>query len=384
VFLFAHDSLRPPIGVVSSIGVVGSQLLASVKFDTDDPFAELIRGKFLRKIMRAVSVGFRPTEFEERKSKNSIFGIGILFKQQELLELSAVPVPAHPMALRKALDSVRTMYQLSSKEIRNWNMLEEASSGILVVKHTDIDSNTDDGTVGGENGNIKVNWLYESAPVAKSADEDHRECATCERVYNTLNQLFSMFPNARVSSSREGDTIGNVLRGSVLKGVLGWNSVHPNGTPKASKNSEWDDAAERRRAGVEDLRVMSAWVDSSNPDIKASYKLPHHRSGGDHPVVFRALSAAVGALNGARGGVDIPDDDRKGVYEHLAKHYRDDFDEEPPDLRDMSSGDSDSDSDSGSKDDAKNIDIDTNETVLVEDKQLSDILAAIKTIRGNL
>jgi len=40
----------------------------------------------------------------------------------------------------------------------------------------------------------------------------------------------------------------------------------------------------------------------------------------------------MGALMGARGGVDIPDGDRRGVYSHLAKHYRDDFDEEPPDI----------------------------------------------------
>ena len=81
VFLFAHDNNRPPIGVVSGINVQGNQLVASVKFDTEDPFAELIRGKFARKIMHAVSVGFRPIEFEERESKNSFFGRGVLFKK---------------------------------------------------------------------------------------------------------------------------------------------------------------------------------------------------------------------------------------------------------------------------------------------------------------
>jgi len=34
-------------------------------------------------------------------------------------------------------------------------------------------------------------------------------------------------------------------------------------------------------------------------------------------------------LAGARGGVDIPERDRRKVYEHLAHHYGE-FDKEPP------------------------------------------------------
>jgi hypothetical protein len=37
----------------------------------------------------------------------------------------------------------------------------------------------------------------------------------------------------------------------------------------------------------------------------------------------------MAALMGARGGVHIPDEDRKPVYNHLAKHYEQ-FDREPP------------------------------------------------------
>ena len=46
--------------------------------------------------MRAVSVGFRPLEFERQ-------GDGLRFKKQELLELSAVSVPAHPHALARMM-----------------------------------------------------------------------------------------------------------------------------------------------------------------------------------------------------------------------------------------------------------------------------------------
>jgi hypothetical protein len=37
----------------------------------------------------------------------------------------------------------------------------------------------------------------------------------------------------------------------------------------------------------------------------------------------------MGVLEGARGGVDTPEGDRKDVYLHLAKHYEE-FDKEPP------------------------------------------------------
>jgi HK97 family phage prohead protease len=94
----------------------------------------------------------------------------------------------------------------------------------------------------------------------------------------------------------------------------------------------WDGPREVREAEVADLRLMATWFDGENPDAKGSYKLPHHRADNKH-ISWRGLTAAMGALLGARGGVDIPGSDRQGVYNHLARHYRDDFDEDPPEFR---------------------------------------------------
>jgi HK97 family phage prohead protease len=102
-----------------------------------------------------------------------------------------------------------------------------------------------------------------------------------------------------------------------------------------TSQDDWDGPTEIAAADVEDLALMSAWVDSENPDIKAAYKLPHHRAD-DKYIVWNGLTAAMGALLGARGGVDIPDVDRVGVYNHLSRHYREDFDEEPPEYREAS------------------------------------------------
>ncbi len=66
-----------------------------------------------------------------------------------------------------------------------------------------------------------------------------------------------------------------------------------------------------------------AWAPGSDTEefSFSDLKLPHHRAA-DAKVVFRGVSAAMGALLGARGGVDIPGNDRRKVYDHLAAHYR--------------------------------------------------------------
>jgi len=49
-----------------------------------------------------VSVGFRPLEAEARSRAEGRDVQGGRFKRAELLEISAMPVPMHPAALRKA------------------------------------------------------------------------------------------------------------------------------------------------------------------------------------------------------------------------------------------------------------------------------------------
>jgi len=99
-------------------------------------------------------------------------------------------------------------------------------------------------------------------------------------------------------------------------------------TPKAPEDMEWN--FREADYNVEQLRRACAWYDAEKPDVKASYKRPHHLAVGR--VVWRGVAAAMAALMGARGGVDIPAEDRRGVYNHLAKHYAQ-FNREPPEFR---------------------------------------------------
>ena len=97
VLMYIHDYSVAPIGSVPKVWVAGKQLLNTVIWDEADDLACFIKGKYERKFMRAVSVGFRALEYK-RKENN-----GILFTKQELLEISAVPIPAHPYALMRAM-----------------------------------------------------------------------------------------------------------------------------------------------------------------------------------------------------------------------------------------------------------------------------------------
>ena len=58
---------------------------------------------YRQRFLRAVSVGFRAREFSFRKDRDGSVD-GVEYTRQELLELSAVPVPANPHALAKALE----------------------------------------------------------------------------------------------------------------------------------------------------------------------------------------------------------------------------------------------------------------------------------------
>jgi HK97 family phage prohead protease len=101
--------------------------------------------------------------------------------------------------------------------------------------------------------------------------------------------------------------------------------------PLADEGAAWDGPAQVAAADVAQLKAMCAWYDAGNADVKSAYKLPHHTAEGCQ-TVWRGVAAAMGALLGSRGGTNIPDGDRKGVYNHLSRHYEE-FQKTPPDFK---------------------------------------------------
>jgi len=96
VVLWAHDYRRPPIGKAIRIEEDQNGLFSEMEFAKDDfsqQIFELFKGGFLS----AFSVGFNPKNFvvEPIDAQKR----GVVYTEAELLEYSAVPIPANPGAL---------------------------------------------------------------------------------------------------------------------------------------------------------------------------------------------------------------------------------------------------------------------------------------------
>lgn len=270
VVLFAHDYQALPVARAEAIWVEGGSLKSKARFTSHDlyPFGYMVYQFYQQGFMRATSVGFAPSKWQFSDDRK----YGVDFQEQELLEYSCVPVPANPEALVDA----------KAKGI-DTSPLKEWAERVLDDWHEE-----------------KGLWLPRS-------------------------QVEAVF--AAVSGKKS-----ITVPGMTTKGTISYASAHPDGTPKAPEDEAWDGPAEVAAADVDDLKVMAAWMDSENAENKGAYKLLHHKAAGQHAVVWAGVRAAMGALLGARGGVAIPDDDRRGVYNHLARHYRE-FDKEPPEFR---------------------------------------------------
>jgi hypothetical protein len=116
----------------------------------------------------------------------------------------------------------------------------------------------------------------------------------------------------------------------------------PHDGPTADKGREWswsEEGAGQVEAmldhrGWKTVAEAHAWYDDADgdpPEKKTAYKLPHHELvDGKLQVVWRGVASAMSVLAGGRGGVDIPEKDKRDVWRHLARHYQQ-FGEEPPD-----------------------------------------------------
>ena len=101
VFLWGHDSRGLPIGKAIDVKVNGEEkrLEFKIKFAVEEyPFAATVYKLYKNGFLNATSVGFIPHEGEYDGEKDAF-----VFTKNELLELSAVTVPANPDALRLGL-----------------------------------------------------------------------------------------------------------------------------------------------------------------------------------------------------------------------------------------------------------------------------------------
>ena len=101
VLLWAHDYRQPAIGRAAKVWVEPHRLLANMEFAPTE-FAQEIASLYRSGFQWGVSVGFKPLRYEERRDEKTGAFLGLRFLEQELVEVSAVPVPANRRALRRS------------------------------------------------------------------------------------------------------------------------------------------------------------------------------------------------------------------------------------------------------------------------------------------
>lgn len=103
VILWAHRHDLLPVGKSVDVWVENGALMATIEFAPTE-FAHQVRRMFEEGFLRGVSVGFRALKTSPRSGKGRR---GTVFERQELLEISAAPVPMHPAALAAGVGAER-------------------------------------------------------------------------------------------------------------------------------------------------------------------------------------------------------------------------------------------------------------------------------------
>jgi HK97 family phage prohead protease len=356
VILWGHNvkEERPPIGKalktwVADKGEKTSKLMFKVQFDLQDTFASEIFRKVKDGFINTVSVGFKPLEWELFEEDNPYSGRKYL--KQELLELSFVPVPANPEAVvalkgmkDKRFDPMKLeeLYpEAKKKKVKEATEEPEAEEAVEKPDTEEVPEKPEAEVVPEKPETEEaVEEVTEETP-EETPEEEVSEEETPEEAPEETPKEEVEKPVVEETKKKKKTTINKVKE--KIKKKIKPKKVKKKKKKKKKKvlpykdletlpeSAPWDGPGQVAKAEVSDLKLMCTWYDSEKPDVKSSYKLPHHMAEG-HKTVWRGVASAMAALLGARGGVTIPDNDRKGVYNHLKKHYKA-FDKDVPDFK---------------------------------------------------
>jgi HK97 family phage prohead protease len=277
VVLFGHRHDVPPIARAVKLKASENGLETLTLFppkgisQVSDTVFDLNRLGFLR----SWSVGFDPVKFTQQDNG------GIAFEEQKLLEYSSVPVPANPDAVNLAV----------SKGIMTDKMLE------LFEWHK--------GSEWGYFGDGTIAKIIQKGPT------QFADLPILEEAWNPRGVSDADLQNAilGVAPGEDFPDDPDTLNWDAFRKVHLW----------------WDpdafDAADSAQ-GKKDAFKLKIGRRDPITDTDAPLK-----------VFFQQLASRVAILNGARGGVDIPEADREGAYNHAVKYYDKLPDKEPPPLK---------------------------------------------------
>ena len=100
-----------------------------------------------------------------------------------------------------------------------------------------------------------------------------------------------------------------------------------NGAVAEKRVRKWADAQDQPNANY---RKAHLWYDTERKDLFTSYKLLiADVVDGQLVAVPRGIIAAAAIVDGARGGLDVPEDDVPKLRRHLGRYYKK-MDDTPP------------------------------------------------------
>lgn len=352
VVLWGHEWWSLPIARAEDIRVEGDSIVARDRFPTREEagvgegesfFAGSVYSMLVNGYLNAASVGFDPKEHKFVEDRG-----GFTFLEWELLEHSIVPIPANADALMAASADgidVEPILGWAKGVLERWDgdagdlPRTVKDAGGREVIHVPADDDTE--TRSDEPDRYMVR-------VPRDMDAEHMD-----RIRDDLKAEYGVavvvVPGQATVHNFDGvviDWVGEAGYGGRADGPTRAKTVvEYQDLALEGRDREWDvDEAEARvrswAGGGEDLDEMDweayrrafVWFDTEAPEDVGSYKLPiADVVDGELRAVPRAIFAASAVVQGARGGVDIPDDDMPGVRSHLESYYgkmRDAFDDE--------------------------------------------------------
>lgn len=319
--LWMHDP-KCPIGLSTVMKEDSKGLYTEGKLDLGTELGRMVHSGIKNKYIDALSIGYKVIKDEINKKGNR------LLKEIKLMEYSMITkgFAANELALVSNFKSSTDLDNLIKRLNELEQKLEHREDLMAKQDYMDEEYMVDD--MGEEEAIDEEDIADETESEAELLEEAMELCDDLHTKLGVIKDRIEGKACGSKKPKRMGDSskmalahMTDSLNSTQLfeeKAVGGSNSF-----AIAPKEKPWSGAAAQKRifdwAGGMDFSPSKAkqcffYHDPANPKERGSYKLPFCDIENGTPIVIpRAISAVKGALDGARGGVDIPNSDKADI-----------------------------------------------------------------------
>jgi HK97 family phage prohead protease len=208
------------IGRADNVRVEGKKLIGDITFAVNEnPKAKIIFDLYSNKFLSAFSVGFIPTKFKENKDGSRDW---FVIEESELLEVSAVSVPANARALAKAKgididalqikenDNDETKPEEPANEVPKDNEVPPVDGDTVADKGDDSESGSKEGDETGEQGG-NDNGDKETVPEENSEVVEEKAVKKVSYISKVANAIRVIESKEKAQLRKVADIVGKLL-----------------------------------------------------------------------------------------------------------------------------------------------------------------------------